>query len=319
MNSYPTAIGIDIGRYQITSAVIRSDGALLASAEVALDSMQDRESLVKTVTTAIREMRGVAAGRRLNPVCAGVSAKGFIDHASGTIIGPDRGIAGWTDVPLARLLNRETALPVYVDNDANLMTLAEYRLGAARGYKNVIFISLRTGIGGGIIIDGRLYRGVNNTGAEFGQMVIDFKGNKNSTGVPGTLESYASSQALVNNFLDTSPQNSESAASLRAKDVFEMHYKGNKVAKAAVMQNARYIGIGIANLISLFAPEIVVLGGGMANGGDDYIDEIKRVANENILGNYRNNLVIARAELRQSAAITGAALFALARLSGKPV
>jgi glucokinase len=332
MNSYPTAIGIDIGRYQITSAVIRSDGALLASQETAIDARQNRDSLVKAVTTAIRIMRSEAAGMRLNPVCAGVAAKGFINSTSGTIIGPDRGIDGWTDVPLARLLNRETSLPVYVDNDANLMTLAEFRLGAARGHKNVVFISLRTGIGGGIIIDGKLYRGVNNSGAEFGQMIIDFKGDRNKKGIPGTLESYASSQALVESFirasLDDRPAQSiiqpESAPLtaqnlLKARDVFDLHYNGNKFATAAVMQNARYIGIGIANLTSLFSPEIVVLGGGMANAGDDYIGEIKRVALENTFEYYGSNLVITRAELGQSAAITGAALFALSRLSGKHV
>jgi predicted NBD/HSP70 family sugar kinase len=106
---------------------------------------------------------------------------------------------------------------------------------------------------------------------------------------------------------------------LKARDVFELHYNGNKFATAAVMENARYIGIGIANLISLFSPEIVVLGGSMASEGDDYIGEIKRVALENTLEVYRNSIGVTRAGLGQSAAITGAALFALSRLSGKHV
>jgi glucokinase len=320
MNSYPTAIGIDIGRYHVTSAVINSGGEVLLSCQTDLADVQDRNYLVQVVTEAIKEIRASAAAKRLNPVCTGVSAKGFIDSSLGNVLGPDRGISGWTNVPLAKLLNRETALPVYVGNDANLMTLAEHRFGAARGHKNVIFLSLRTGIGGGIIIGGKLYRGVNNSGGEFGQMIIDIKGDKNKEGIQGTLESLASSQALVDRYMSLCDDSTEKKRTgMRARDVFDLHYEGDKDASKAVMENARYIGVGVSNLISVFAPEIIVLGGGMARAGEDYIEEIRRTALSNILDYYRDHIIITRAELGQGAAITGAALFALSRLGGKMV
>jgi glucokinase len=320
MNSYTTAIGIDIGRYQINSAVIKSSGELLIARATDLSGEQDRDYLIKVVADAVKQIRADAAEMRLNPVCTGISAKGFINTSTGVMIGPDRGIKGWRDVPLARLINRETSLPVYVGNDANLMTLAEHRLGAARGYKNVIFMSLRTGIGGGIIIDGKLYSGVNSAGGEFGQMIIDVNGQKNPCGIPGTLEYYASSQALVDSFLGKGGDPGDMLpANLRAKDVFDLHYQSNEVATSAVMENARFVGIGIANLISVFAPEIVVLGGGMARAGDDYINAVRDAAFANSLEDSRQNVVITRAKLGEVAAITGAALFAMARLGGKAV
>lgn len=320
MNNHATAIGIDIGRYQINSAVVKSTGELLIARSIELPVSQSRDYLLQIVTDAIKNIRAESAEMRLNPVCVGISAKGFIDTARGIVIGPDRGIEGWKDVPLATYLSRDTSLPVYVGNDANLMTIAEHRAGAARGFRNLVFMSLRTGIGGGIIIDGKLYAGTNSAGGEFGQMIIDINGEKNESGIPGTLEHHASSQALVNRFLGAGGDDGSGLMEeMRAKDVFDLHYSGNAIATSVIMENARFVGAGVANLISVFAPEIIVLGGGMASAGDDYIDAIRDTAFACSLEESRRNVVITRAQLGEVAPITGAALFALARLRGETV
>ncbi|MCJ7821174.1 MAG: ROK family protein, partial [Bacteroidales bacterium] len=193
------------------------------------------------------------------------------------------------------------------------MTIAEHRFGAARGYKHVIFIALRTGIGGGIIIGGKLYRGVNNAGGEVGMMIIN-TGNRGDImkGV-GSLEEYASGRAMVREYL-LGKKEVENPASLRAVDIFRLSAAGDPLAAGIVRENARYIGIGLANLVSIFAPEIIVLGGGMALAGENYINEIKRQTLLNSLPECSSGLTIKQAVLGADASVIGSAWYALSRL-----
>ena len=150
--------------------------------------------------SAVKEIRTKVALKGINPICVGISAKGFIDHQAGIILGPDQGIKNWTNVPLAKIVNEETGLPAYIGNDANMMTIAEHRYGAAKGYRDVIFVALRTGIGGGIIINGKLYRGVNNAGGEIGQMIINYDNGISDLGIKGSYEHFASASAVVRRY-----------------------------------------------------------------------------------------------------------------------
>ena len=125
---------------------------------------------------------------------------------SGIILGPDQGIKDWINVPLPEIVKQETGLPVYVDNDANMMTIAEHRFGAARGFKNIIFVALRTGIGGGIIINGKLYRGANNAGGEIGQMIINCDNGTSDKGINGSCEHFASASSIVRRYNEETGQ-----------------------------------------------------------------------------------------------------------------
>ena len=178
MLNYASAIGVDIGRNSIKIAVVKIHGEVIAT-----KSYQTRDYLISMLLQSIKDIRQSVASEGVNPICVGTAAKGFIDHTSGIVIGPDQGIKDWTDVPLAKIVNQETGLPAYVGNDANMMTIAEHRFGAAKGYNNIIFVALRTGIGGGIIINGKLYRGVNNAGGEVGQMIINFENDISDKGI----------------------------------------------------------------------------------------------------------------------------------------
>ncbi|MEZ5001312.1 MAG: ROK family protein [Bacteroidales bacterium] len=139
-------------------------------------SRLNRDQLLEMIIEAVNQTRIKAREHKTNPLCVGIAAKGFIDFKNGMVIGPDQDVAGWTDVPLAKIVSGATSLPCYVDNDANLMAIAEYNFGVAAGYNNIIYVALRSGIGGAIIIDGKLYRGNNNAGGEIGQMSIDLFG-----------------------------------------------------------------------------------------------------------------------------------------------
>jgi glucokinase len=319
MYKYAAAIGADIARLSLRVAVVRMNGDILLEQTCPLRQKQDRDYLLKELASAILEIRKKAAAENINPIAVGISAKGFIDHEKGVVLGPRHGIKNWVDVPLSKTISRETGLPVFVGNDANLMTVAEQKFGTANGYRNVVFVALRTGIGGGIVINGRLYRGVNNAGGEIGQMIINFSGGKSDTGIRGSFEHYASAAALIKRFHEEKGETRHGESSLTARDIFELSYNRDSAAMKVVKENAYLVGIGLSNLITIFAPEIIVLGGGMSSARDSYIDMIRESAFSNSLENCRSEVKIERAALGARAAIIGAAYYSLTRLAGKTI
>ena len=320
MFNHAAAIGADIGRYSIKTAVVKIDGEIIAVKSFPLVRKQSRDYLIDKILEAVREIRQVVAVKGINPICIGTSAKGFIDHRSGVIQGPDQGIKDWIDVPYARIVKQETGLPVYVDNDANMMTIAEHRFGAARGYKNIIFVALRTGIGGGIIINGKLYRGANNAGGEIGQMIINCDNGTSDKGIKGSFEHLASASSIVRRYYEeTALRNNKRKKIISCQDIFELSYQGSHEAVKVVRENSELVGIGLANLITIFAPEIIVLGGGMAEANDSYISMIRKSAVANSLGNCRSELKIERAQLGAAGALLGSAYWSMISLAGQNI
>lgn len=320
MFNHAAAIGIDIGRNSIRIAVVKINGEVIATKSFPLKQPQTREYLIAQLLNAVSDIRKSVASEGINPICTGTAAKGFIDHASGIVLGPDQGIKDWTNVPLAKILNQETGLPAFVGNDANMMTIAEHRFGAAKGYDNIVFVALRSGIGGGIIINGRLYRGVNNAGGEVGQMIINFNNELSDKGIRGSYEQFASASALVRRYqeeLKAINQTEENPLSCR--EIFELSYTNSPIASKVVTENAELVGMGLANLITIFAPEIIVLGGGMSEANDSYLEMIRKSAFDNSLENCRSEVKIERARLGSSASLLGSAYYGMTRLAGKSV
>jgi glucokinase len=316
MFKHAAAIGVDIGRYSIRIAVVRIDGGIICAKTYPLEQVQSRDYLIAKLIEVIKEIRQSAALMGINPICVGMAAVGFIDHRFGIVLGPDHGIKDWNNVHLAQIVNRETGLPSYLGNDANLMTIAEHQFGAAKGFQNVVFVALRTGIGGGIIIGGKLYRGVNNAGGEIGQMIINYDKGISDTGIKGSFEYFASAAAVVRRFNEMSRKSRKTEPSPGCREIFELSYANDPVAVKVISENAEMIGVGLANLITIFAPEIIVLGGGMAEADDSYLEMIRKNAFANSLENCRAEVKIERAHLGSNAALLGAGYYSLSRLAG---
>jgi glucokinase len=320
MFNHTAAIGADIGTYSLKIAVVKIDGEIIAVKSYPLNQKQSRDYLIAKLLETIRETRQTVASDGINPICVGTAAKGFIDHKSGIVLGPDQGIKNWTNVPLAKIVNQETGLPAYVGNDANMMTIAEHRFGAARGFNNIIFVALRTGIGGGIIINGKLYRGVNNAGGEVGQMIINYDNGFSDKGIRGSYEHFASASAIVRRYYEEiGAVHNKKNKTLTCKDIFELSYTNSPLAVKIVRENAEMVGIGLANLISIFAPEIIVIGGGMSEANDSYLSMIKKSAFANSLENCRSEVKIERAHLGSVGSLIGSAYWGMTRLAGKSI
>jgi glucokinase len=299
---------------------VKIQGEVIAAKSFPLIQPQTREYIISQLLNAVSDIRKSVAPEGINPICIGTAAKGFIDHTSGIVLGPDQGIRDWANVPLAKIINQETGLPTYVGNDANMMTIAEHRFGAAKGYENILFVALRTGIGGGIIINGKLYRGVNNAGGEVGQMIINFNNEISDKGIRGSYEQFASASAVVRRYREemrTAGLDGENLLSCR--EIFELSYADSPIAVRVVKENAELVGIGLANLISIFAPEIIVLGGGMSEANDNYLAMIRKSAFDNSLENCRSEVKIERAHLGSTASLLGSAYYSMTRLAGKSI
>jgi glucokinase len=320
MFNHTAAIGADIGRYSLKIAIVKIGGEIIGVKSFPLNQKQSKDYLITKLLKAIREIRQTVASEGINPICVGIAAKGFIDHKSGIVLGPDQGIENWTNVPLAKIVNQETGLPAYVGNDANMMTIAEHRFGAAKGFNNIIFVALRTGIGGGIIINGKLYRGVNNAGGEVGQMIINYDNGLSDKGIRGSYEHFASASAIVRRYYEEAgPIHDKKKKTLTCKEIFELSYSNSPVAVKVVKENAEMVGIGLANLISIFAPEIIVLGGGMSEAHDSYFTMVKKSAFANSLKNCRSEVKIERAHLGSCGSLLGSAYYGMTRLAGKSI
>jgi glucokinase len=320
MFNHAAAIGIDIGRNSIKIAVVNIRGEVLGAKSYPLEENQTYDYIISKLFRAIKDIRQSVASEGVNPICIGIAAKGFIDHSSGIVLGPDQGIKDWTNVPLAKIINQETGLPAYIGNDANMMTIAEHRFGAAKGYNNIVFVALRTGIGGGIIINGKLYRGVNNAGGEVGQMIINYDKGISDKGIRGSYEHFASASSVVRRYCEETEQGSpKQKKPISCREIFELSYTNSPEAVRVVKENAELVGVGLANLITIFAPEIIVLGGGMSEARDSYLEMIRESAFANSLVNYRQAVKIERAHLGSSASLLGSAYYGMTRLAGKSI
>jgi glucokinase len=205
----------------------------------------------------------------------GVGAPGPLRRADGiVVVAPN---LGWRDYPLRDRLAAATGLATTLDNDANCATLAEWWVGAAQGANTVVGMTIGTGIGGGLIVDGRLHHGANDVAGEIGHTTIETAGRRCKCGNYGCLEAYASGPAIADRAREALDSDGASAlrtvthgdlAALTAGHVYDAAREGDEVAREVVRDTARYLGVGVANLLNLINPDVVVLAGGVTQAGE---------------------------------------------------
>lgn len=237
----------------------------------------------------------------------GVGIPSRVDRATGASVGAAH--LPLEGVPLRDVLVDRTGLPVYVDNDANLAALAEHRAGAAAGASDVVMITIGTGIGGGLILGGRLYRGATGAAGEIGHMTIGFEGPECAGDCPGRgcFETYVSGPALARAGVEAGL-----GPDLDGAAVTELALAGDPAAREAVGVIGRRLGAGIASLLNLFDPEVVVVGGGVSRAGDLLLEPAREVARERALAPAADRTRIVPARFGEDAGVVGAALLAFA-------
>ena len=279
-------LGIDIGGTNLVVGSVAEDGsAMVASAsepthsEAGATDVVDR--LVGLAERAIATTRREARGAEILGV--GVGAPGPLDTKRGIVLLTPN--LGWVNMPLRELIHDRLGLPAALDNDANCAVLGEWWVGAARGARHAIGITIGTGIGGGIIIDGRLYHGASDVAGEIGHTTIDTEGRRCKCGNYGCLEAYASGPNIALRAVEELEAGAESRlsalvggdlAKITAQTVYQAAADGDELALEVVNDTAKFLGVGIGNLLNVFNPEVVVVCGGVTLAGDHLFEPLRR-------------------------------------------
>lgn len=245
----------------------------------------------------------------------GVAAPGPLDPKSGVIVKAPN-IPAWTNLPLRELIHQRFGAPVALGNDANLAAVGEWKFGAGRGHENLVYLTISTGIGGGVICDGRLLLGQSGFAAELGHVTLLLDGPLCSCGQPGHLEAISSGTGIANFVAAELEKGVPSSLAPdpypSARDITLAAQKGDALAVAALNRAGKYLGLGLANFLQIFNPSIIILGGGVSQSGDLLLKPMKASLNERVMGpEYLTNLTITLAQLGDMAGLLGA--LALAR------
>jgi glucokinase len=310
----PPTIGIDVGGTKIAGAVVGPDGAVLARRQVPTEP-DEPTAITSALLKVAREMKAAAPAA----ASVGVGAAGLVDVKRGVILGAPN--LAYRNVPVRDNLQERLGIPVVVDNDANVAALAEALYGAGRDAGDQLMVTVGTGIGGGIIIEGRIYRGHYGLGAELGHIVIDPDGPVCGCGNRGCWEAVASGTALGR--LGRQRVEGGAGADLLAavggdldaitgELVGEAAVAGSAFARDVVAEIGRLLGIGLASLVNIFDPEVIVVGGGAAAGtGELLLGPARDAMNAHVLGpSWRTPVRVVPATLGNDAGVVGAAALA---------
>jgi glucokinase len=237
--------GIDLGGTQVRVALARSDGQLIASFKTKTPPLGTPQRVVDWAAAEIERHRGREKVRGI-----AIGAPGPIDVERGVLVNPPN-LPGWRNVPLAAMLRHATGAPVHLANDADMAGLGEFHRGAGRGTRNMLYITWSTGVGGGLIIDGKLHRGAHGTAGEVGHMIIDPNGPLDQCGQHGCLEVFCGGANLARE------------TGHPAAELFAAAARGDKHARMVVERAARYMGMALISLTNAVDPEMFVMGGGV--------------------------------------------------------
>jgi glucokinase len=281
-------LGIDIGGTNLVVGSVAEDGtALLAVASEPTHAEAGATDVVDRLV-ALGE-RAIAATRREAPgaeiLGVGVGAPGPLDTKRGIVLLTPN--LGWVNMPLRAIIHDRLGLPASLDNDANCAVLGEWWVGAARGARHAIGITIGTGIGGGLILDGRLYHGASDVAGEIGHTTIDTEGRRCKCGNYGCLEAYASGPNIAIRAIEEIQAGAVSRLpsyvggnleQITAQTVYLAAQEGDELALEVVNDTAKFLGVGIGNLLNVFNPEVVVVCGGVTLAGDHLFVPLRREA-----------------------------------------
>ena len=302
------AIGIDLGGTSIKYALVDKagnsffEGKLPSFASVSAAKVM--EQLIKAATL----LKDEAAKQDWNVLGIGLGTPGIVDETNRIVLGGAENIIGWENIDVASLMEKQMSLPVVVGNDANLMGLGETKYGGGRGCTHVVFLTIGTGIGGAVIIDGKLFNGYANRGTELGHVPLIANGEHCACGAVGCLEYYASTSALTRRFsILAKEQNLSFDTEINGELIVRLYHEDFPLAVECMNEHFYYLGRGIAGFVNIFSPQRIVIGGGVAESGSFYLEKIRAVFKKHVIADCALNTKIVAAELGNKAGLIGAA------------
>lgn len=272
-------VGIDLGGTKIRAVVVDVAGAIVAEDVRPTEAEQGQAAVVERLVASARAAITASGRPPASILAVGVTAPGPVDFDAGVLHQPPN-LPGWDRVPLAAILGERLGLPTFLENDANAAAYGEYRYGAGRGLRHLIYLTISTGIGGGLILNGQLYRGADGAAGELGHVTVDDDGPPHNCGMVGCLEVMASGTAIARMAAESvAAGRSEALARLAAEtgeltavEVDAAADAGDPVAQEILARAAHYLGVGLAGFINIFNPEAIVVGGGVTRIGRQLLE-----------------------------------------------
>lgn len=309
-------IGVDLGGTNISVGLVDEDFNIIGRGKTKTNSPRPAEEIFEDIAKCI-SMAADDAGISLDDVnVIGVGTPGSVNDETGYIDYSNN--LRFDKVPAKQMLEELTGKPCFFANDASCAALGELYAGAGKGCKNLIAITLGTGVGSGIVIDGKVFRGANSAGGEIGHTVINVNGAECTCGRKGCWESYASATALIAQTKQAMKENPESKMwncagndieSVNGRTAFDAMRMGDEAAKAVVDKYIYYVAVGIINVINVFQPDVLCVGGGICNEGETLLAPIRKYVVEERYSKYaQKQTEICKAQLGNDAGIIGAAM-----------
>ncbi|MFC1925883.1 ROK family protein [Chloroflexota bacterium] len=310
-------LAVDLGGSKIVTALVSTLGEIVDREYIL--TLADEGSLA-VISRMLSSMDGLLARADLPPsslpaVCLAVA--GAIDSKGG-IVTASPNLPGWRNIALREMVQEETGLETFLLNDASAAALGEHIFGIGKGIDNLLYLTVSTGIGGGIIIDGKLYTGVSGSAGELGHMTIDVNGPYCNCGNAGCLEVLASGKAVAREAQRAIEQGAKSiilelaegeTQNITARTVSAAAQKGDDLAVTVISRAATYLGVGMVNLVNAFNPGMIIVGGGMAKMGDMLLDPARKVVAERAFHLPTQEVRIVPSQLGDNAAVLGAAAY----------
>ncbi len=311
--------GIDLGGTFVKCGIVSENGELVIKDKIPTGAQRPYAQIAEDMAELVRSLAQRAG---VNVAAAGIGSPGTIDSANGVVVYSNN--IKWENVPIAGEIAKRLGVPVFMTNDANAAALGESYAGAGKKYKTSVFVTLGTGVGGGIVLDGSLYEGGRSAGAEIGHMLIKLNGERCTCGRRGCLEAYASATALIKQTKRAMNRAKNSVMwdicggqlkNVDGKTAFDGMRAGDEAAAKAVNTYIGYLAEGLINICNIFRPDAILLGGGICAEGEALLQPLKERVSAAVFGGMNYAPVeILTASLGNDAGVYGAARLAMVKL-----
>lgn len=310
-------IGIDLGGTAVKGGLVQADGTIVEKQSIPTEADRGVDHVVGRMADLVRDLAAMAGEAGQHVAAVGLGVPGTLSHATGTVIAPPN-LPGWRNVPIVRRLAEATGFRVTLENDANAAAWGEYVCGAGRGCRSMVMITLGTGVGGGFVFDGRLFRGSHEAGAEIGHMIVVPNGRVCACGQRGCLEAYASASSTAARALERLRAGEpsrlrvlfESGAALTSENVAEAAQQGDPLAGEVWRETCELLATACVSLQHIIDPERFVLAGGMSGAGERLLGPVRDAAARIASPMFGQAPEISLATLGSDAGLVGAALSA---------
>lgn len=309
---------VDLGGTSLRAAVVNADGRLSGFVAYATEAARGPDAVIDRIVAALHDSLTRASTDLSELAAVGIGAPGPLDWATG-VIHEAPNLPGWHEVPLADRVAQAVGLPTFLENDANAAALAESQYGVAQGAQNMLYITVSTGVGGGLILNGELWHGAYGSAGEFGHMTVDFEGPLCACGNRGCIEAIAAGPDIAawvaKQIAAGQSSRLSSQSDLTGRDVVEAARRGDALAVSALDRAGRAVGFGIINVAHLVNLDMVVVGGGIANAGALLFDPIRATVRQHLLESTAPTLRVEPWSLGEDVGLLGAAAAARSRLA----